>query len=259
MKILFVGDVVGRSGRRLVREMLPGIQEANRVDLTIVNVENAAGGFGITKEVAREIRSYGVDVMTTGNHVWDKAEAMEYLNQEPRLLRPGNYPRGAPGSGAYLGETAAGIPVAVLNIQGRVFMPLTDCPFQTVQREMQRLRRDNAVIIVDFHAEATSEKQAMGWFLDGQVAAVVGTHTHVPTADARVLPKGTAYVSDVGMTGPFDSIIGMKVENSMKRFLTGLPSRFETASDYPRLCSVLIDVDESKGLARSIRRMDLDG
>jgi 2',3'-cyclic-nucleotide 2'-phosphodiesterase len=259
MKILFVGDVVGRSGRRLVRDKLPTLQANNRVDFTIVNVENAAGGFGITKEVAREILSSGVDVMTTGNHVWDKSEAMEYLNQEPRLLRPGNYPQGAPGSGLYLGETPAGTRVAVINIQGRVFMPLIDCPFNAVQKDLQKLKRETTVIVVDFHAEATSEKQAMGWYLDGQVTAVVGTHTHVPTADTRVLPKGTAYVSDVGMTGPFDSIIGMKVENSLARFLTGLPSRFEPASEYPRLCSVLIDVDESTGLARSIRRIDVDG
>jgi 2',3'-cyclic-nucleotide 2'-phosphodiesterase len=259
MKILFVGDVVGRIGRRLIREKLPGLQENNQVDLTIVNVENAAGGFGITKEVAREIMSHGADVMTTGNHVWDKAEVTEYLNEEPRLLRPANYPKGAPGSGLYLGETPAGIQFAVINVQGRVFMPLVDCPFQAMQKEVQKLTRDAPVIVVDFHAEATSEKQAMGWFLDGQVSAVVGTHTHVPTADARVLPKGTAYVSDVGMTGPFDSIIGMKVEKSLSRFLTGLPSRFEPATDYPRLCAVLIDVDEATKLARSIRRVDLDG
>lgn len=248
---------MGRAGRDILRECLARIQQENHIDFTIVNVENAAGGFGITPALGAEILALGVDVMTSGNHVWDRGEVMEYLQREPRLLRPGNYP-GAPGQFSYVGESAAGTPVAVLNVQGRVFMPLIDCPFQFADREVPRLRRKTSVVIVDFHAEATSEKMAFGWFLDGKVSAVVGTHTHVPTADGRVLPGGTAFVSDVGMTGSFDSVIGMTVESSLSRFLTGLPSRFEPAVGFPRLCSVILDVDESSGTARSIRRSDVE-
>lgn len=256
MRILFVGDVVGRPGRKLLKDHLSAIQQEHDVDYTIVNIENAAGGYGVTPPIAEEILQYGVDVMTSGNHIWDKREILDYLGRESRLLRPGNYPKGAPGSFVHIGESRAGTRVAVMNLQGRVFMPLTDCPFRLAEKEVQRIARETRIIVIDFHAEATSEKIALGWFLDGQVSAVIGTHTHVPTADWRVLPKGTAYISDVGMTGPYDSVIGMEVEGSLSRFLTGLVSRMEVASGNARLSGILLDVDESTGLARSIRRID---
>lgn len=257
MKVLFVGDIVGRAGRRILKENLERVQSEDQIDFTIVNVENAAGGFGITPSIAEKILKMGVDVMTSGNHIWDKREIMDYFDRQPRLLRPGNYPPGLPGQFSCLGESAAGVPVAVLNFQGRVFMPIIDCPFRVVDQHLERLRKKARVIIVDFHAEATSEKMAFGWHLDGRVTAVLGTHTHVPTADARVLPEGTAYVSDVGMTGSYDSVIGMKIEPSLHRFLKGIASRFEPATSSPRFCSVIIDVDEETGKARSIRRRDL--
>ncbi len=256
MKILFVGDVVGRPGRKLLKDHLSPVQQEHDVDYTIVNVENAAGGFGITPPLAEEILEYGVDVMTSGNHVWDKREVFDFLNREPRLLRPGNYPKGAPGSFVHIGESRTGTPVAVMNLQGRVFMPLTDCPFRLAEKEVQRIARETRIIVIDFHAEATSEKMALGWFLDGQVSAIIGTHTHIPTADWRVLPRGTAYVSDVGMTGPYDSVIGMELDGSLSRFLTGLAARMEVASENPRFSAMLLDVDESTGMARSIRRIE---
>ncbi|MFB3902302.1 MAG: TIGR00282 family metallophosphoesterase [Acidobacteriota bacterium] len=256
MKILFVGDIVGRPGRRLLKDNLPAVQQEYDVDYTIVNVENAAGGFGITPALADEILGYGVDVMTSGNHIWDKREVFDYLNRESRLLRPGNYPKGAPGSFVHIGESRTGTRVAVMNLQGRVFMPLTDCPFRLAEKEVQRIIRETRIIVIDFHAEATSEKMALGWFLDGQVSAIIGTHTHIPTADWRILPKGTAYVSDVGMTGPYDSIIGMEIESSMSRFLTGMTPRMEVASDNARFSAMVIDVDETTGSARSIRRIE---
>lgn len=259
MKILFVGDIVGRAGRHVLRERLPEVQSQHQIDFTIVNVENAAGGFGITPPLAREILDYGVDVMTSGNHIWDKKEVLEFFALEPRLLRPGNYPPGAPGNYRCIAETASGVRVGVINLQGRVFMPIIDCPFQMAEREIPKVRKQASVIIVDFHAEATSEKMAFGWFLDGKVSAVLGTHTHVPTADARILPQGTAYISDVGMTGSYESIIGMKVDSALPRFTTGLQTRFEAAAESPRFSSVIVDADESTGLARSIRRMDLEG
>ncbi len=257
MKILFVGDVVGRGGRQILRERLREVQNKHQIDFTIVNVENAAGGFGITASIGRQIFDYGADVMTSGNHIWDKKEVLDYFAQEPRLLRPGNYPPGVPGNFEYVGLTDRGETVAVVNLQGRVFMPIIDCPFRVAEREIRKLVDRTQVIVVDFHAEATSEKMAFGWFLDGQVSAVIGTHTHVPTADARVLPKGTAYVSDVGMTGSYESVIGMQVDGSLSRFLTGLPSRFQVANQAPRLASVIVEVDESTGAAQSIQRLDL--
>lgn len=257
MKILFVGDVVGRGGRNVLKEMLPEVKQQHNIDFTIVNVENAAAGFGITPNLAEEILKLGVDVMTSGNHIWDRREIYDYLNSQPKLLRPGNYPPGTPGSYRSVSFCHSGVPVAVLNLQGRVFMPLTDCPFRFMDEELEYLSESAKVILVDFHAEATSEKVAFGWYLDGRVSVVVGTHTHIPTADARVLPGGTAYVTDVGMTGSYDSVIGMKVEGSLSRFLTGLNSRFEPATNCPRFCSVIIDVDEQTGRSRSIERCDL--
>ncbi|MDA2929284.1 TIGR00282 family metallophosphoesterase, partial [Acidobacteria bacterium AH-259-O06] len=243
MKILFVGDVVGRAGRRILRECLPQIKEEHPIEFTIANVENVAGGFGITASLGEEILSYGVDVMTSGNHIWDKKKVFDYFAQQPRLIRPGNYPPGTAGNYQFIGKTRNGCPVAVVNLQGRVFMPITDCPFRLAEREIPTLSQKTSVIVIDFHAEATSEKVAFGWFMDGKVSAVIGTHTHVPTADARILPKGTAYISDVGMTGSYESVIGMKVNSALSRFLTGLPSRFEPATHAPRLCSVILDID----------------
>jgi metallophosphoesterase (TIGR00282 family) len=256
MKILFVGDIVGRSGRRILSEKLPDVQTEYGIDFTIVNVENCAGGFGITPRLAEAVLKLGVDVMTSGNHIWDRREIMDYFEREPRLLRPGNYPRGLPGFHSFVGETPSGVAVAVLNLQGRVFMPAIDCPFQFIDQHLDGIHDRSQVVIVDFHAEATSEKVAFGWFVDGRVSAVLGTHTHVPTADARVLPGGTAYVTDVGMTGAYDSVIGMQIEGALKRFQTGLPSRLEPAVGYPRFSSVVLDIDENTGCARSIERCD---
>ncbi len=253
MKILFVGDVVGRAGRTALRNQLPQLQREFAIDFTIVNVENAAAGFGITPRLARSILQQNANVLTSGNHIWDKKEILDYMGTEEKLLRPANYPPGLPGGGSLVEESAAGVKVATVNLQGRVFMPAIDCPFQWVERKLERVARQTPVIVVDFHAEASSEKMAMGWFLDGRVSAVVGTHTHVPTADGRILDSGTAYISDVGMTGSYQSVIGMKRRPSISRFLTGVSTRLEVARETPRICAVVIDVDESSGKARSLQ------
>lgn len=255
MRILFVGDVIGRPGRRVLLRWLDEVRAQESVDFTIINVENAAGGFGLNREVFNQIWPMSPDVMTSGNHIWDKKEVLGLLESQPRLLRPANYPD-APGSGSVVVPSSGGTPVAVLNLQGRVFMPPLDCPFRTADRELERLKQRAAVVIVDFHAEATSEKNAMGWYLDGRVSAVLGTHTHVPTSDARLLADGTAYVTDVGMTGPINSIIGMKVRPSLDRMLSGRHARFEVAAGPARLSSVVLEVDEGTGRALSIRRLD---
>jgi len=258
MRILFVGDVVGRAGRRILREKLGDVRHKHDVDFTILNAENAAGGFGINRKIAAEFLRLDVDVMTSGNHIWDNQEAIGYLEEQPRLIRPANYPPGLPGSGSCIATSRTGVPVAVINLQGRVFMPPLDCPFRAAERLVEDARKEADVIIVDFHAEATSEKMAIGWFLDGKVSAVLGTHTHVPTADQRILPQGTGYLSDVGMTGAYDSIIGMQVESALPRFLDGFSrKRFEPASGNPRFCAVLVDVDQDSGKAVSIDRVDL--
>lgn len=257
MKVFIAGDVVGKPGRDALKRGLDKVRETTDLDWVVCNVENAAGGFGITPEIADQFFTWGIDVLTTGNHVWDKKEVMGYLTREPRLLRPVNYPPGLPGSGIYMGRTAAGVPVAVMNLQGRVFMPTIDCPFQAADREIPRLAKEARVILVDMHCDATSEKYAMGWYLDGRVSAVVGTHTHVPTADERVLTRGTAYITDIGMCGPFDSVIGIERESAFSRFLTALPTRFETAKGDPWMNAVLIDVDETTGKARAIERVQL--
>ena len=256
MRILFIGDVFGRTGRDLVREGIPVLTARYAIDAVIANVENAASGAGITRETGDALLKCGVDVMTTGNHVWDKREALTYIGAEPRLLRPLNMASAAPGRGAFVARLADGRPLGVINAMGRVFMPPVDNPFEAVAAAVDRLARECRVIIVDMHAEATAEKIAMGWHLDGRVAAVLGTHTHVQTADARVLPGGTAYVTDVGMTGPHDSIIGMERAGVLARFVTGLPTRMEPASENPRLQAVVIDADERTGLARDIVRLD---
>ena len=255
MKILFIGDIVGKPGREMVRRGLPGLIEEHGIDLTIANAENSAAGFGITRDIGTSILSWGVDVMTSGNHIWDKKEALEYIATEPRLLRPANYPAGVPGRGACVAQTGDGRAVGVVNVMGRVFMLNIDDPFAGVLKEIEAIRHRTRVIIVDMHAEATSEKIAMGWHLDGKVTAVFGTHTHVQTADERILPGGTAYLTDAGMTGPHDGIIGMEREPSLGRFLNGMPSRFEPATGNPRLNGVVVEADEKTGRATAITRI----
>ena len=257
VRILFIGDIVGRPGRELVKHGLPSIVEHHAIDFVIANAENAAAGFGITREIGDQILDWGVDVMTSGNHIWDKKEALAYVGAEPRVLRPANYPAGAPGSGSYLGRTRNGETVGVINVMGRVFMLNIDDPFAGVLREIEAMRQRTRTIFVDFHAEATSEKVAMGWHLDGRVAAVVGTHTHVQTADERILPKGTAYLTDVGMTGPHDSVIGVEIEAALGKFLNAMPARFETATANPRLNAVIVETDPATGLATDIERLSL--
>jgi 2',3'-cyclic-nucleotide 2'-phosphodiesterase len=257
IRLLFIGDIVGRPGRDLVRRGLHGLVDYHRVDLVIANAENAAAGFGITREIGDQLLEWGVDVMTSGNHIWDKREALDYIGTEPRLIRPANYPAGTPGNGSYVARTRDGRSVGVVNGMGRVFMLNIDDPFQVVLREVEALRKRTRVVFVDFHAEATSEKIAMGWHLDGRATAVVGTHTHVQTADERILPKGTAYLTDVGMTGPHDSIIGVEIEPALNRFLTALPQKFETATGNPRLHAVVIEADEESGVATDIERVSL--
>ena len=257
MRILFIGDIVGRPGRELVRQGLQAIVDHHRIDLVIANAENSAAGFGITRDIGEQLLGYGVDVMTSGNHLWDKKEALDYIGIEPRLLRPANYPAGAPGRGSYLVRTRDNVSVGVVNVMGRVFMLNIDDPFAVVLKEIEELKPRARIIFVDFHAEATSEKIAMGWHLDGKVTAVVGTHTHVQTADERILPKGTACLTDVGMTGPHDSIIGVEIDAALGRFLTGLPAKFETATGNPRLNAVIVDADEQTGRANSIERVSL--
>ena len=255
MNILFVGDIVGRPGRELVRKGLRALIEHHSVDLVIANAENAAAGFGVTKDIGDTLLEAGVDVMTSGNHIWDKKEVFEYIAGEPRLLRPANYPAGVPGRGSYVAQTGDGRSVGVINVMGRVFMLNIDDPFAVVLREIEAIRHRARIIIVDVHAEATSEKVAMGWHLDGKVTAVIGTHTHVQTADERILPQGTACLTDAGMTGPHDSIIGMEKEPSLARFLNGMPSRFEPATGNPRLNGALIEADEKTGRATRITRI----
>ena len=257
MVILFVGDIFGKPGRDIARRAIPALVEQRAIDLVIANVENSAAGFGVTGDIADTILSYGVDVMTSGNHIWDKKEALDYIGAEPRLLRPANYPAGAPGNGSYLARTRDGRSVGVVNAMGRVFMLNIDDPFRVLPREIDALKPRTRIVFVDFHAEATSEKIAMGWHLDGKATAVIGTHTHVQTADERILPKGTAYLTDVGMTGPHDSIIGVEVEAALNKFLTALPQKFETATGNPRLNAILVEADEASGRATDIERISL--
>lgn len=260
MHLLVIGDVHGRPGRRILKERLPRLRAHHDARFVIANGENAAGGAGLSREVAEELLAAGVDVITGGNHIWQHRDALELLDSEPRIIRPLNYPPGAPGRGAAVAASKDGVAVAVLNLQGRVFMPGVDDPFRTIRAEVEGLDERARVIILDFHAEATSEKVAMGWYLDGKVSAVIGTHTHVQTADERILPQGTAYISDVGMTGPRDGVIGMDRERILERFLTGLPVRFEVASGPAQLNAVVIDVDERTGRARRIERiLEVDG
>lgn len=254
MKVLMIGDIFARPGRRAVRECLPGIVAEHDIDFIVANAENSAGGFGLTVTIAEELFGYGCDVLTGGNHTWDKREIMPLLDEDERILRPHNYPAENPGSGMAV-MRCNGVTIAVLNLQGRVFMPPTDCPFQAADRLIDNVKDEADLILVDLHAEATSEKQAMGWYLDGRVSALVGTHTHVQTADEQVLPKGTAYISDLGMTGPHHSIIGVNIEQSLGRFLNSRPSRFEAAKKNVKFHGVVLDLDETSGRARSIARI----
>ncbi len=259
MRILFIGDIVGSPGREIVKERLADIVAQQQADLVIANCENAASGFGITPRLAEELLAAGVEVLSGGNHIWDRKEIFDYIPREPRLLRPANFPDGTPGSGLYLGAAKNGAKYAVLNLQGRVFMTPIDCPFRVADRELARIPADVGVVIVDIHAEASSEKMAMGWYLDGRVTAVIGTHTHVPTADEQILPGGTAFISDVGMTGPHAGIIGMDRDAIIKKFLDGLPARFDVAEGDIQMNAVLIvaDVTAANGSrrARSIERL----
>ena len=255
MNILFIGDIVGRPGRDLVHRGLRGLVEHYGIDLVIANAENSANGFGITRDIGHTLLEWGVDVMTSGNHIWDKKEVLEYIVTEPRLLRPANYPAGVPGRGSYVAQTGDGRAIGVINLMGRVFMVPIDDPFAGALREIEAIRHRTRIIFVDMHAEATSEKIAMGWYLDGKVTAVIGTHTHVQTADDRILPNGTAYLTDAGMTGPHDSIIGMEKEPSLARFLNGMPTKFEPAIGNPRLNGVVIEADEKTGRATKITRI----
>jgi len=255
MRLLFIGDIVGRPGRDLIRRGLRALTELHSLDLVVANGENAAAGFGITRDTGDQLFGYGIDVITSGNHIWDRKETIDYIGAEARLLRPANFPAGVPGNGSYLARTADGRPVGVINVMGRVFMANLDDPFAVVLREIDAMRHRTRTILVDFHAEATSEKVAMGWHLDGKVTGVFGTHTHVQTADERILPGGTAYITDAGMTGPHDSIIGVEVSAALGKFVTGMPARFETASANPRLNAVFVEADEKTGKAVSIERL----
>jgi metallophosphoesterase (TIGR00282 family) len=258
VKILFVGDIFGSPGRRIVADHVEDIIRANQIDLAIANAENAAGGFGITPAIAEDLFALGLDVLTSGNHVWDKRELYDYLNRQPRLLRPANYPDG-PGHGLVTVKARNGVECAVINLQGRTYMPSTDCPFRKADLLLSQIDPAVKVRFVDFHAEVTSEKMAMGWYLDGRVSAVVGTHTHVPTADTRILPAGTAYQTDCGMTGPYRSVIGVDTETILQRFLSGMPVRMEAAKQGAELHSVIVDVDEETGKARAFRRHTING
>jgi len=257
MKVLYIGDIMGEPGRRAVARAVPRLVAQRQIDVVIGNGENVAGGFGITPDLAEELFGMGLSAITTGNHAWDKKEILDYFPRERRLLRPANYPEGAPGQGSVVIETKGGEELAVLQLMGRVYMPTLDCPFQVGRREMTRLKKRVAAVLVDMHAEATSEKMAMGHYLDGEATAVVGTHTHVQTADEQILPRGTAYLTDIGMTGPLHGVIGVKKELAIEKFLTGMPQRFEVASGPTVFCAALIELDARIGKALSIERIRL--
>jgi metallophosphoesterase (TIGR00282 family) len=259
MKILFVGDIFASPGRRIVADHLGDIVATNHIDLVVANGENAAGGFGITPAIAEELLGMGIDVLTSGNHIWDKREVYDYFAQQPRLLRPANYAESLPGAGMIVIRARNGAHCAVINLQGRTYMPATDDPFRKMDHILGTLDPAIKVRFVDFHAEVTSEKMAMGWYLDGRVSAVVGTHTHIPTADTRILPGGTAYQTDVGMTGPYESVIGVETELIVKRFLTSLPVRMEAARGGAELHSVIVEVDDTTGKALAVRRHTVRG
>jgi len=257
LNLLFVGDVVGRAGRQILAQRLPSLVDRYMVDLVVANAENAAAGYGLTQPVMKELYEAGADVLTSGNHIWDKKEIIEVLKKDKRLLRPHNYPQGLAGQGYGLYETAGGIPVAVINLEGRVFMKNLDCPFLSADQILDKIRGQAKIILVDFHAEATSEKQALGYYLAGRVSAVVGTHTHVQTADEKILSGGTGYLTDVGMSGAQDAIIGNQKDAALQRFLTQMPVKLEVAKKDPLLCAVLLTLDEESGRCTSIQRLQV--
>jgi metallophosphoesterase (TIGR00282 family) len=257
MKVLFIGDIVGKTGRMAVKALLPNLVDKYKIDLVVANGENIAGGFGLTEQLVEELYKMGVHVITTGNHVWDKKDFVNYISKDGRVLRPLNYPPGVPGYGSIVHTMPNGQKVCVMNLQGRVFMSGLDCPFRAAKHELEKLSGEAKVIIVDFHAEATSEKIAFGYFLDGRVSAIVGTHTHVQTADEKILPQGTAYITDVGMTGPANSVIGIEVNQIIQRFLTAMPARFETASGDGILSGVVIEINGETGRATGIQRLQI--
>lgn len=254
MRILFIGDIFASAGRKLVADHLAYIVDSERIDLAIANAENSAGGFGLTPAIADDLFELGIHVLTSGNHIWDKREIYDYLPRQPRALRPANYPPDLPGNGMAIVEARNGVRCAVINLQGRTYMPSTDCPFRKADELLATLDPSVKVRFVDFHAEITSEKMAMGWHLDGRVSAMVGTHTHIPTADTRILPRGTAYQTDAGMTGPYDSIIGVEKDPVIRKFLTTMPVRFEAARGDAQLHSVIIDVEPETGRATAAKR-----
>jgi 2',3'-cyclic-nucleotide 2'-phosphodiesterase len=254
LTILFVGDIVGRPGRRILKALLTELRRTETVDLVIANGENSAGGFGISMEVCQELLTAGVDVITLGNHTWDNREVSKVLEQERRVIRPANYPNGTPGEGSYIVETDRGIRVGIINVLGLVFLEPLSCPFLTVDYYLDSIRKKTPYVIVDFHAEATSEKMALGWYLDGRVSAVIGTHTHIATADERILPKGTGYITDVGMTGPKNSVLGIDPHLVITKFLTKRPVKFELASGPIQFNAVILKIDEN-GLTTSIKRI----
>ena len=259
IRIAMIGDIVGRPGRKILKEKLPWLIDEYHLDAVIANGENAAGGFGITPEIAEDLFQCGVDVITSGNHIWDQKKIEPYIEEQPRLLRPANYPVGNVGRGDVIisSKNMPDVKIGVISLSGRIFMVPLDCPFQIVMPLIEKLQAETRVIIIDFHAEATSEKMAMAWYLDGRISALVGTHTHVQTADERLLPGGTAYITDLGMTGPMDSVIGMKGDRVISKFLTAMPNRFEVASGNIQLHGVLIEVDEEQGTAQRIARIKL--
>ncbi|MFC2149367.1 TIGR00282 family metallophosphoesterase [Candidatus Auribacterota bacterium] len=258
MNILVVGDIVGKPGRRAVEELYPKLKKAHAIDLFIANCENAAHGSGITSKIADEIFAMGVDVITMGDHMWDQKDIYDYVQKSDRILRPANYPKGVPGKGSVIAEAANGSKVAVINLVGRIFMNPAESPFTALNDLLDSLKRDTPVIIVDMHAEATSEKIALGWYADGRASAVLGTHTHVQTSDERVLPNGTAYISDLGMTGPHRSVLGREIEPVLKRFTTLMPSKLGVATEDVKLSGVVIDIDEMSGRAKGIKRICVD-
>ncbi len=257
VRILFIGDIVGKSGRQTVKALLPKLTEKYNLELVVANGENSAGGFGITNETAEELFSYGIDIITTGNHVWDKKEAVPYIAKEHRILRPINYPDEVPGSGSIVLKTKRNNLVAVINVSGRIFMNVLDCPFRVTKKEIERVKKETNVIVIDFHGEATSEKIAFAHYFDGKVSAILGTHTHVQTADEKILPKGTAYITDVGMTGPENSVIGFKKEEVIEKFLTQMPKKFEVAIAPSIFSAIYLEIDNSSGKALKIERITL--
>jgi 2',3'-cyclic-nucleotide 2'-phosphodiesterase len=257
MKIMFIGDIVGSPGRMAIAELLPTLVSKRKIDFVIANCENVAAGFGVTRKIVEELYKCRIDVLTSGNHIWNKKEVLEFIGDFERLLRPANYPETTPGSGTVLIPLPTGEYVGVLNLAGRIFMQPIDCPFAAAKNKVAELRKKTNIIVVDIHAEATSEKKALGWYLDGEVSAVLGTHTHVQTADEVILPQGTAYISDAGMTGPFDSVIGIKKEAIIERFITQMPNRFEVARDDVRMQGVIMNIDPATGKANSIERISI--